>query len=58
MKAISAAAVATVYRLDDEQFSEVERLDRPEPVRLPWQKRTFDVVFAVLALSSLCRCRC
>lgn len=50
MKAISAAAVATVYRLDDEQFSEVERLDRPEPVRLPRQKRTFDVMFAVLAL--------
>jgi lipopolysaccharide/colanic/teichoic acid biosynthesis glycosyltransferase len=47
---IHPSSVATAYGLDAAQFAMVELLDRPEPVDLPWQKRTFDAVFAGLAL--------
>jgi len=49
-KPIHPASIADAYHLDEEQFAEVERLDRPDPVHLPWQKRAFDVVFALLCL--------
>lgn len=49
-KPIHPASIAEVYHLDEAQFAEVDRLDRLEPVHLPWQKRAFDVVFALLCL--------
>ena len=44
------ASIAALYQLNDERLAEVLRLDRAEAVRIPGQKRAFDVGLAAAAL--------
>ena len=50
---IAPASVAAMYQLDDARLAEVMCLDRAEAVRVPGQKRAFDVGLAAAALLAL-----